>query len=142
MRDLIVVSYPSPGRYRDRENFLQSKDHRASCHGFPDKHRRWLCSRQRAAFGSRGEASGTARNTSLTVIHVVVGFRPGYPEVSDRNLSFRAIKETGRFAESDKNANIHPAVAPRVGEAVVTKHRVGAFSGTDLEMLLRARNID
>ena len=85
---------------------------------------------------------GMARNADLTVIHVVVGFRSGHPEVSDRNRSFRAIKETGRFADGDPNAKIHPAVAPKAGEAVVTKHRVGAFSGTDLELLLRARNID
>ena len=30
-----------------------------------------------------------ARNLNATVIHVKVGFRPGFPEVSDRNRLFR-----------------------------------------------------
>jgi nicotinamidase-related amidase len=33
-------------------------------------------------------------------------------------------------------------VAPLPEEVVVTKHRVGAFLGTDLEMVLRANDID
>src|SRR5215470_13003772 len=37
---------------------------------------------------------------------------------------------------------IHPAVAPQDGDIVVTKHRVSAFAGTDLEMILRANEID
>src|SRR6266481_230394 len=65
-----------------------------------------------------------ARTAGMRVIYVVVGFRPGYPEVSDRN------------------AKIHPAVAPLAGEIVVTKHRVSAFAGTDLDLMLRANGIE
>ena len=83
-----------------------------------------------------------ARGKGLKVIYVVVGFRPGYPEVSARNMIFHTIKESGRFAAGDANAEIHSAVSPLPGEPVVTKHRVGPFSGTDLEMILRANNID
>ena len=83
-----------------------------------------------------------ARNRGMTVIYIVVGFRLGFPEISARNMSFNAIKGTGRFAAGDPNAEIHRAVAPNVGETVVTKHRVGAFAGTDLEMILRANNVE
>lgn len=83
-----------------------------------------------------------ARKASMTVIYVVVGFRPGYPEVSARNMGFHAIKGSGRFAAGDPNAEIHAAVRPRAEEAVVTKHRVGAFTSTDLDMLLRAHGIE
>jgi nicotinamidase-related amidase len=85
---------------------------------------------------------GAARGAAMMVIHVVVGFRPGYPDVSERNLSFRSIRESGRFAVGDVNAEIHAAVARRPDEIVVTKHRVSAFAGTDLEMILRANGID
>ena len=37
---------------------------------------------------------------------------------------------------------MHPAVAPAPGDILVTKHRVSAFAGTDLEMILRAHGID
>lgn len=83
-----------------------------------------------------------ARATQIMIVYVVVGFRPGYPEVSDRNMSFRTVKETGRFTASDANVAIHPALAPVAGDTIVTKHRAGAFFGTDLEMILRANGID
>lgn len=83
-----------------------------------------------------------ARAVRMTVIYVVVGFRPGFPEVSDRNMSFRAIKGSGRFGVGDPSTEIHPALAPKPGEIVVTKHRVGAFAGTDLDMILRANGIE
>ena len=36
---------------------------------------------------------------------------------------------------------VHPALGPEAGDIVVTKHRVSAFAGTDLEMILRAKDI-
>jgi nicotinamidase-related amidase len=84
----------------------------------------------------------TARAAGVMVLYVVVGFRPGYPEISERNLSFRSIKQTGRIAAGDSAATIHPAVAPLANEVVVTKHRVSAFAGTDLDMILRANGIN
>jgi nicotinamidase-related amidase len=83
-----------------------------------------------------------ARAAGIRVIYVVVGFRPGYPEVSDRNATFNGLKASGAFAAGAENAKIHPAVAPLVEEIVVTKHRVSAFAGTDLDMVLRANGIE
>lgn len=37
---------------------------------------------------------------------------------------------------------IHPSVLPSDGEPVIVKHRVNAFHGTDLAMILGAQNID
>jgi nicotinamidase-related amidase len=80
----------------------------------------------------------------MTVIHVQVGFRPGLPEVSSRNLLFRAIKSSAQHQQLFQGAlgAIPPAIAPKEGEIVVTKHRVSAFAGTDLAMVLRAGDID
>jgi len=78
-----------------------------------------------------------ARTAGIRVIYVVVGFRPGYPEVSDRNATFNGLKASGAFAAGAENAKIHPAVAPLAGEIVVTKHRVSAFFATDLDLILR-----
>jgi nicotinamidase-related amidase len=83
-----------------------------------------------------------ARAKGVLVIYVVVGFRPGFPEVSSRNKSFGAIKQGGGFAPGDPTTEIHARLAPQQGDVVVTKHRVGAFLGTDLEMVLRAHDID
>ena len=83
-----------------------------------------------------------ARAVGVFVAHVTVGFRRGYPEVSERNRSFATLRQSGRFLPNWKDGGIHEALAPRDDEPVVVKHRVGAFSGTDLEILLRARQID
>jgi nicotinamidase-related amidase len=83
-----------------------------------------------------------SRKAGVRVIYVVVGFRAGYPEVSSRNASFGAIRESGRFAEGAAGNEVHARVAPQPGEVIVTKHRVSAFAGTDLEMILRANGID
>jgi nicotinamidase-related amidase len=82
------------------------------------------------------------RDASIMVIYVVVGFWPGYPEVSERNMTFSAIRSSGRLASDDSTIEIHPAVAPGPADIVVTKHRVSAFAGTDLDMILRANCID
>jgi nicotinamidase-related amidase len=83
-----------------------------------------------------------ARKSGVTVIYVVIGFRPGYPEVSERNASFAAVKGTGRFVTTTAGADIPPEIAPQDGDIVVVKHRVSAFYGTDLDQILRAKDID
>ena len=84
-------------------------------------------------------AIAAARGAGVTVIYVTVGFRPGYPEVSEHNKSFSAIAGTGRFTDGDPGARIPDAVAPATGEVTVTKRRVSAFTGSDLDVVLRAR---
>src|SRR5580700_7889665 len=83
-----------------------------------------------------------ARAAGVMVGYVTIAFRPGYPEVSDRNKSFGAIAGSGRFTDGDPGTQIPAAVAPAPGEAVVIKRRVSAFTGSDLEVLLRARRIE
>ncbi|HEY2130310.1 MAG TPA: isochorismatase family cysteine hydrolase [Streptosporangiaceae bacterium] len=82
-----------------------------------------------------------ARDAGIAVIYVVVGFRAGYPEVSLQNKSFAAIAGTGRFADGDPAREVHPAVAPAPGEVIVTKRRVSAFAGSDLDVVLRAQDV-
>ena len=89
-----------------------------------------------------GTAITAARAAGVLVCYVTVMFRPGHPEVSDRNNSFAALAGSGRFTDGDPGAQIPAEVAPAPGEAVVTKRRVSAFTGSDLEVLLRARGVD
>ena len=87
-------------------------------------------------------ALAAARAAGIRVLHVGLGFREGHPEVSPRNRSFSSIADTGRFGPDDPSAAPHPAAAPIAGETWVSKKRVSAFAGSDLEMLLRAGGID
>lgn len=83
-----------------------------------------------------------ARRAKVPVFYVVVGFRPGYPELPQHHPTFEAFRESGRLQTTTPGSDIDPALAPRAGEPIVLKHRVGAFPGTDLQTLLRARHID
>ena len=88
-------------------------------------------------------AISAARALGLTVIYVRLLFRPGYPEVATTNDVFaRLAAGPFEFTESGSDGALHAAFAPHAGELEVVKRRVSAFSGGDLEMLLRAANID
>ena len=88
------------------------------------------------------ELIATARDAGMMVIHVVVAFRPGHPEVSPRNTVFSMVKANGMLVAGSEGAAIHPAATPREGEPIVVKHRISPFVGTDLETLLRANGIN
>jgi len=85
-----------------------------------------------------------ARDLGLSVFHVQVGFRPGLPEISPRNSLFSSIKNSIQHRQvfEGPGGAIHPAVAPQGEDIVITKHRISAFAGTDLEMILRAKEIE
>jgi nicotinamidase-related amidase len=85
-----------------------------------------------------------ARGAGLTIVHVKVGFRPNVPEANPRNRFLSALKASPRHQEffQGESGAIHPALTPAAGDLVVTKSRIGAFAGTDLDLLLRAQGID
>lgn len=85
-----------------------------------------------------------ARQRRLPVIHVKVAFRPGVPEATPRNMFLNAVKASvphQRFFEGDSGA-IHPGIGVENGDLIVAKSHVSAFVGTDLDLLLRAHDVD
>jgi nicotinamidase-related amidase len=73
-----------------------------------------------------------------------VGFRPGVPEASPRNVFLSSIKASvphQKFFQGDSGA-IHPSVGTDDRDLVVMKNRISAFAGTDLDLLLRAHGVD
>jgi nicotinamidase-related amidase len=88
------------------------------------------------------EATDAAREAGVPVIYVRVAFREGHPEISARNRTFSALSDAGGLTESDAATQVHPAVAPQPGDLTVVKKRISAFAGSDLDLLLRAGEID
>ncbi|MGA4844400.1 cysteine hydrolase family protein [Streptomyces sp. G45] len=88
------------------------------------------------------KAIDAARAADIPVIYVVIALRPGFPEVGTHNKPLAAIAQAGLYVEGAPGTEIHPEVAPRPGDVVVTKRRASAFSGSDLDVVLRARGID
>ena len=87
------------------------------------------------------KAIKAAREKHLFVMYVRVGFRETMPEISMNNKGFAASKE--RFAKAGMDAfmKIHSGIAPLQNDIVITKRRVSAFTGSDLEVVLRAQQI-
>jgi nicotinamidase-related amidase len=84
-----------------------------------------------------------AVKAGLPTIYVRVAFRAGHPEVSPRNKLFHGWVASGRMVEGTPEAEIHQGVVPSFPQdTLVTKRRVSAFAGSDLEHLLRAQSVD
>jgi nicotinamidase-related amidase len=84
-------------------------------------------------------AIAAARKAGMPVIYVVVGFRKNFPEISLHNRSFGALKQGGSIYKAlEEPIVIDPAVSPQEGDVVITKRRVSAFTGSDLEVVLRS----
>jgi nicotinamidase-related amidase len=94
-----------------------------------------------ALINNVSKAISSAHGKKMPVIYVVVGFRSGAPEISANNKGFSAIKEKMTTTNVEDFMKIHPLVAPKAGEVIVTKRRISAFTGSDLEVLLRAFGI-
>jgi nicotinamidase-related amidase len=100
-----------------------------------------------ARFGDPGlterlaRAATAARAAGVLVIYVKVGFREGHPEISPHNRQFAPIAQAGGFVEG-ASSELHPALEPQLGDVVLTKRRVSAFAGSDLDVVLRAGGID
>lgn len=98
--------------------------------------------RAEALLGNLERATATARERSVPIIFVRVAFRAGSPEISGRNQSFSALKSAMSMDEASETTQIHPRLGVRPGDVLVTKRRVSAFAGSDLDVVLRSLDVD
>ena len=84
----------------------------------------------------------TARKYNIPIFFVRVAFSEGYPEIGSRNKAFSQISQFGGMTVSDDATQIHESVRPMNGETIITKYRVSAFAGSNLEVILRAQQIE
>ena len=82
-----------------------------------------------------------ARERGILVVFVKVDFRMGGPEISLANKIFAPSKIHTSNPQMSKMMEISPALGQRLDDIVVAKKRVSAFSGSDLEILLRSQGI-
>jgi nicotinamidase-related amidase len=77
----------------------------------------------------------------IQVIYAVIGFRKGAPDVSPNNKSLNALKRGFDAIDMADYMKVHPEIAPKEGDITVIKRRISAFTGSDLEVILRSLNI-
>lgn len=83
----------------------------------------------------------TARRNHYRVMHVCLGFEPGYPEISPKHPRFAMIKERGVFIKGSDSTKIHKSIF-HADDTVIYKHRVSAFAGNALAMILHSLGVE
>jgi nicotinamidase-related amidase len=83
----------------------------------------------------------TARSNKIPVIYVVIGFRKGFPEMSPNNKSYAMLKSGALNLDTAESYKLHESLAPQPDDIIITKKRVSAFTGSDLEVVLRSLGI-
>jgi nicotinamidase-related amidase len=98
----------------------------------------------KALLDRAAEAIATIRRHGGQIGYVRVAFTDADYDRIPPNSHFGGIMaQSGRAHHADDPATaVHDAVAPEPGDVIVRKTRVGAFSTTDLDEQLRARQID
>lgn len=82
------------------------------------------------------DAVAAARDKDIPVVWVRVALREGQPELA-ATASFAQIAAHGDLDEAHASTSIHETLDRHEGEPIVTKRRISAFTGSDLEVLLR-----
>ena len=85
-----------------------------------------------------------ARSRGFAVIHVGLGFSTDYKEQPEASPVFGGAKKFNAVQLQTWGTEFHAKAMPLASEAILTKHRVSAFFGTPLELILRtygARNL-
>jgi len=113
-----------------------SKDGKMAGKGYPN-----YCEKYNVL--DKAEALLTAfRNKGHLVIHVRVGFSPDYKEQPLNSPLFGAANKFGAFKIGAWGDDFYGTLAPLESEAQYYKHRVSAFYGTPVELLLKNQGIE
>jgi nicotinamidase-related amidase len=99
---------------------------------------RFASSQIQPLLDATARTASAARRAGVPVIYVRIAFRPGGSDISSRNQIFAHLERRGTMGEDDPSTQIHAAVAPQPEDIIVTKRRVSAFAGSDLEVVLRS----
>ena len=87
------------------------------------------------------QAIDAARAAKIVPIYLRMAFRSGAPEVGPSNRMLYGFARSAIVMESADSAKIHDLVTPEPSDIVIDRRRVGAFQGSELELVLRAQNI-
>lgn len=91
--------------------------------------------------GNIAKAIKNARDKKIPVIYVIVAFRHGAPEINPNNKSFAAARAMFADLDMGQYMKIEAPLTPVEGEVTVIKRRISAFTGSDLEVVLRSQGI-
>jgi nicotinamidase-related amidase len=97
---------------------------------------------ERDVIGQAGQLLEAARRSGATVVYTRVAWQPGYPDLVANSPLLGMVAQFGALVEGSGKAEIVPQLTPQDGDIVLTHQRVGGFSTSQLDVILRSRGID
>jgi nicotinamidase-related amidase len=85
-------------------------------------------------------ALSAARAKNIQVIFVVCGFRPGNIDIAPWNKNLSNVSKMG--IDLSHGYTVHSSLEKHENEVIVIKKRASAFSGSDLEIVLRSLRME
>jgi nicotinamidase-related amidase len=83
-----------------------------------------------------------SRNAGMTVIYVNIAYRPGFPELRKPHYPLiESIQERGAFIRGTWDADIPDEIKIEPSDIIVINFDSSAFSHTDMDCILRAKEI-
>ena len=97
---------------------------------------------ERDVIGKVGRLLDATRGSGATAVYTRVAWQPGYPDLVANCRLLGMVSQTRSLVEGSENARIVPELTPQDDDIVVTHQRVGAFSASQLDVILRSRGVD
>jgi ureidoacrylate peracid hydrolase len=83
-----------------------------------------------------------SRGASILVVYVNIAYRPGFPELKKPTYPLiESIQERGAFLRGSRDAEVPEELKPEEGDITVINFDSSAFSHTDLDCILRAKDV-
>jgi nicotinamidase-related amidase len=88
-----------------------------------------------------GRLLSAARGAGSTPVYLRVVFKSGYPDLVANCPLLGMVVQTGALRVGEPGAEIVPELAPQDGDLVIDHQRLTGFFGTQLDALLRSRDV-
>src|SRR6478672_10220529 len=83
-----------------------------------------------------------ARRAGATVVYTRVAWQPGLADLIVNSPILQIVQQSGCLVDGSDKAKILDELTPKDSDLVVTHQRVGGFSASQLDHLLRSRDVD
>ena len=97
---------------------------------------------ERDVIGQAAKLLDAARRSGAAVVYTRVAWQPGYPDLVVNSPLLGMVAQFGALVEGSAKAEIVPQLTPKDGDVVLTHQRVGGFSASQLDVILRSRGVD
>jgi nicotinamidase-related amidase len=120
----------------DLLNEIVHPDGKYASHGYAEQ------AEKRGLLTNAATAIARARDTGIPVVHVLVGFSADYAEWPATSPIFAEARPNHKLVVGTWGTQFHESVRPSAGEQIVVKRRISPFYGTELDVVLRTRNVN